>query len=636
MYAKKMLRNGVFTLAAILATASSAEANMRLNEIEGRLRAYLENHLDPDQFMVAVTLKEGGPAGAAGARQPQSEGQPSESLPGLPGFSADPSQLPRYRAYFDLDGRLLGTGMGSDPVTVHVLLNSSVSPEKVRELRRMIPIIGRLNTANGDDIRVSTGRIQRSPATESEPGRAGSAQQSVQHNWIDSIMRFRQEFTSLALGLIAAIGAVVLLHGLLSVLRERAKKPGAGGSAGATVSGPGSVVMAGGASGRAARLPGDEERVADGEGEDAENETRRPVAPGREAAVQALIHDMNQASADHPERIAKLLTEWIQRGEVGAKNAAHFVSNLTMKARESVLNHMLPSDLQYLDGIVITDFEPTNEANVLALAQARQDLLKITASSLRQKDAYTRFAFLNQIEDETLVDLLKGETAQTAAYVATLVPGHRMAQYIKSLTDQSQNEFVQALGRIDAMPESERLRTIDAFRAKWDRSQTIGISEKSKVNAVASVLAQIHNPTRQRELLESLASVAPAVGKGVRDQIVMFEDVPLLQDRFLKMLVLDEDPVIVARAFSDADLDLKSRVVTLLPRAAAEIFDYEQQNISRYSKEEIEFSKHRLVARMTQLVQGRVISLDDVRVARVAKGQGENVAPKLKLASGQN
>ncbi|MEQ1878496.1 MAG: FliG C-terminal domain-containing protein [Bdellovibrionia bacterium] len=567
-----------------IAFAGTAE----LNQVESRITSYLETYLNADEFMVIVTPK------SSSATPVKEKSQPKSNLPGMPGLASDGSV--DYRTYFDLDGRIHEGGSGS-AFTVHVVISKAIDKDRLRIFKKMIPLIARIDKTRGDEIRITSGTLDRS-----EP-------QNQTRNSIDSIVQHKRELSSLGLGLLAAIAFIIGLHGLFNYLTadKQNKKP--------KHEAVGEVKPDGAPAANS-------EGASKGSASDAGLPTAAPQALSRkhlyskDSAIFDLIKEIGQEAKNHPDRIARLLTEWIQRGESGIRSAAMLLHNFELKVQEGVLAKMVPSDLDYLQPHVDINFDPFAEQNVLVIFNARQSLMKITAQSLREGDVSHDLAFMAQLEDEVLLEILRNEPSDILALACTQVPAHRVATVAKTLSPEKQTAFFVSLCRLDKIDNSARKEIAARLKRKLESSHLLAFTQTAKINAVANLLNHIPSPTRQEAILEAIKEVSPEVNSGVRDRILLFDDVVHLPDRILKILLLEADPVVVSVAFRESAQNLKDRITFNLPKASAEIFTFEVSELRNHSYDEVEKAKFKMVDLLQKLAAAKVVDFNEIKLAR--------------------
>lgn len=585
-----------FAVAGVLAfsheslAASDAGAPARIEE---RLRSYLANYLQPSEFLIVVRAK---PV-AAPLKAPAKTGA---SLPGLPGFGDGESPGPR--SYYDAQGDLHSFGDEHDPVTVQVILDSAVNAQKVALFKRILPTLGGLDPSR-DQISVSTGQLER-PAPKEPP-------KEHDPNWVDSLMKYKEELTSLGMGLLGAICLLLVINGVMNTLAA-SRRPGAPASKEPPM--PKNETPKAGEPAKpvsAANPEGKPDRV----GRLGLGNLNRSQVFSRDSMLYQTIAEINKEAVENPERVARLLAGWVFEGKAGM--AATLLNNFDMQTAEGVIAKMVPADVDRIQPHLTAQTEPFSDENYDVVTKARQDLIALSAKIKRDGNRQD-FGFLVELDDEILCEVLKGETPQTLALISTQIPPHRLSKSFAALSEVQIESLFEELCRVNERGTGVRDETRERLQKKVKAASSLTLTDSSKSTTMLGLLAQLRSSGLQKNVLKRIEAIDPAVSDRIRESMFFFDDALGLSERHLRLLAVDVDVLVWTRALHGSPEDVQKRIRACLPKAAEEIFAFELRSNRSYSAVEIAEAQETVVESLHRLEQAGRIKAAEIRGARAA------------------
>lgn len=604
---KSLLRRilvSTVAFAGLLAVAPQALAAAEAGapgRIEERLRSYLSNYLQPSEYLIVVRAK---PPTPAPLKAPAKTGA---SLPGLPGFGGD-AAAPGPRSYYDAQGDLHSFGDDHEPVTVQVILDAAVNAQKVALFKRILPTLGGLDPSR-DSISVSTGQLER-PAPKEPP-------KEHDPNWVDSLMKYKEELTSLGLGLLGAVCLLLVINGMMNALTA-SRRPGAPSKD--IPQSKNETPKAGEPAKPAA--PGSPDARPDRVGRLGLGNLNRSQVFSRDSMLYQTIAEINKEAVDHPERLARLLAEWVFEGKAGM--AATLLNNFDMQTAEGVIAKMVPADVDRIQPHLTAPTEPFSDENYDVVTKARQDLIALSAK-IKRDAGRQDFGFLVELDDEVLFEVLKGETPQTLALISTQVPPHRLNKAFNSLSEVQIESLFEELCRVNERGTGVRDETRDRLQKKVKAAAGLTLTDASKSSTMLGLLSQLRGTTVQKKVLKRIEAIDPAVSDKIRESIFFFDDALALSERHLRLLAVDVDVLVLTRALHGSPEDVQSRVRAALPKAAEEIYAFELRSNRTYSTIEVAEAQDRVVEALHRLEQTGRIKASDIR--------GNRTVPKKPRAA---
>jgi len=603
---KSLIRFVKLTLLLILPLQAWALSSESLY-VERRVQDFLSTYLESHEFMVVVNEKE------SPAKAKEASAANSSSLPGAPGLTIDDQRKLFYQSYFDIDGQAKGKRV-RPPISLDVIVHRNVGQETRNLIRKTVPTIAGLSTEYGDTLQFKVGNLDSPARKRVDPST---------ENWLSTLFRNKDEFRSLFFSLILAAGALLLLNGILTMLKEREKSKQSAKDAKSPptmMAQPAASAPPAQQSAEAAKAGAKKEQVKIG----------NPL-PGREdlysrdSAFFQMAEEIRDQGDKHPERIAELVNRWLQTGEVGIRNSSTLLHNFSFKIVEKIMDKMVASDLDHLRDYVNMEFDFFSPQNTRVILEARQELMKIVASA-SNRHRVSGFEMLAKLETHVLVELFRGDPIRNLVVACAEIPSHRIGEVLASFPTKEQSMFFTELCAVQQIESAEILKIQKHIDDKLKSLNSLMFTEDQKVTSIVQLLRNIESEDQKLDILNSIRDQSSKIFNRVRATVNLFEDVVQLPSRALKVLITGEDPVIISQAFSRQPSDYKLKLRELLSKSAQEIFDFESH--SQPSPEEFSRATRRMVERFEGLLFDGVISQHDVR-----RGQTPGNVTQIKKAA---
>lgn len=604
-------------LLSFYAAAADNIVTYETTEIDSRLRTHLQIYLDPSQFLLVVSSK-------PDTTDVNKKTDPNESLPGLPGIGSKSGSTGAV-SFIDSEGRvIMGSSSERNPVIVKLVFDESVPASQVKLFRDIIPSLGQLNLKEGDQLKVSIGKLGRTAQNIEK-----------QDNIIESMVKYRRELLAIALGLLGSVALLLIINGLMAGF-AKSRTPAAKNDRDKMdprLNEPQQPPKSESAGDSSVRSPAHEAKKAEEAkalrfGRFGAGALNRAQLFSRDSLLYETTREVTEQAEKHPERIAHLLTHWIETGDHRHTACVTLLNNFDMKVTESILMKMVPSDIEQIHPHIGEQFDPFSEENAQVMIEARQDILKLTALD-RRDNQRDDFQFLNAVDEDFLSQLLKTEPVENLALVATQIPGHRFSAALLSRSESEIQLFFKIFCEMKHIEEDVWKLVSRKLKAEYEILKGSTLSNKSKSMAVISLVNKIKDGNLQKQIMNQINNVSPDISARVRDAVILFEDLVHMNDRAARIFLLEAQIVTVLRAYHGLDAVVLDRVGQLLPKSKGEIFSIERKNGMMYSDEEAQTAQAELVAHAFKLVESGVIKFDDIKSGN-KWGKPSPTIPKLK------
>ncbi len=565
-----------------VSTSTAAVGN---DLLEAKIRQQLERLFFAEQFFLDVSVDSGAPAD-------------EKPLPGL-----TVSQTPQSQT------------------SILLVLDVSISNERLKIAEEMV---GRQVAGEGQTgqvkVTVRKESIMKVPPKELAPLAPQSAQpappasntpevkeeEKKEMTIYDFIETKRDLATRVLVVLWSALASIVAIYALLSRVsrkdgpQQRPVEPGRDASTSGN----------GGASGGQANTPASRTALTKAE------------IYSKDSALHKLSLELVEEAGRAPDKIAGVITRWIESSEENVRFAGMFLKNCDMKTVEAVCRHLHPSDAAVVVSKDTGDFDPFSEENRKVLGLMRGEIAKLAANqSVKTKPE--PLLFLRQITDDQLKKILEGESHQLVAMVSTQIPVHRLARYFESIPTEDCKKILEMVVELNDVVEEDfaaiKAKLNDKFRGLSD----VLVDDDSKVLTARQLLSSVGLASKQLALAGDLLVSHPDTFKQIRKQIFLISDLAWLPARSAKIFYQSLDGETLAAAVGDSIFD-KQQLMNLMPEAIRESFLRAAQ-IEKSDADRIE-SWRRIQDVFESLMSSGLISPNEINVAKAKSDESLQLA----------
>ncbi|MFP3959178.1 MAG: flagellar motor switch protein FliG [Spirochaetaceae bacterium] len=147
-----------------------------------------------------------------------------------------------------------------------------------------------------------------------------------------------------------------------------------------------------------------------------------------------------------------------------------------------------------------------------------------------------RFAFLEELEPQQIVLLLKEESGPVVAAVLSTIRAATAARVLRLLPEDTRAEVVLRMARMDAVAPSVLERVEEVLKERIRQQGKLVSTTVDGQGVLASILRHM-DASAERGLLESLEEEDPDLARAVRDRLFTMESVLGIADRDLQPIL---------------------------------------------------------------------------------------------------
>ena len=292
-----------------------------------------------------------------------------------------------------------------------------------------------------------------------------------------------------------------------------------------------------------------------------------------------------------PEMVTAIAAElaFIQRSGVESQNVEtvrEFATLLSTKRPVSEDNGFLREVLQ----------------NALGSARGEEAMTQV-AGLLESRDPF------NAIRSASIDDIaktLEGESPQVAALVLSELPSKKSGQLLPLLDEKVRAGAIRGLTSGQGVSDSARLKVANVIRARLDEMAAkiaaaakagVSIAPTTKVDKRPQQLRKVAlllrglEITLRTSLLASLSEQDSATAKEVQKYMIVWEDLPRIEDRAMQQVLRTVDSRKLALALIGGDPITASKIRSNISQRASAMLDEETSLLGKPKPEDIESSR---------------------------------------------
>jgi flagellar motor switch protein FliG len=212
-------------------------------------------------------------------------------------------------------------------------------------------------------------------------------------------------------------------------------------------------------------------------------------------------------------------------------------------------------------------------------------------------------ASMQQIIDmdaRQLFNLLKQEQPQTIALILSYLSPEKSSQLLMLLKGELRDQVVERLATLAPTPVEVLERIVEVLNDKAGVKPTRALSQTGGLKNAADLLNSMDKNISQSMLLD-LEKRNPELSQAIRQKMFTFEDLALLDSNSLQKVMREVDMRDLAVALKTASPKLKSVLLSVISKRAAETVNEEISFLGPLKKRDIEASQLRIIDSVRQL-----------------------------------
>ncbi len=310
-------------------------------------------------------------------------------------------------------------------------------------------------------------------------------------------------------------------------------------------------------------------------------------------------------TVSEPETIAKLIEGLVNENEdEGLVKAVRAIFSTDPKIID-VLQPYLDDKVHdsILFGLTNIETIPVRE-KAEEVTEFKKKILAQKTSKGRGTDDNHLFEFLNQLTNQQLLHLIRGESDEMIAILLAQLPGDRSSFVLQKLDENKRIPIVLKMGKIANIPISIYKKVAAHFSHK---ALTVSDMKYVAADGVESILNTIDNlPIKEQQpFVNSIAEKDLNLAKKIRKFFVAFDDIPSVDDEVLQVALEESTTDEIIKALYKTKESIKDKVLSVRPDRESELIVSELSNDQEFTSMEIEGARKNILLLIRKVIKSR-------------------------------
>lgn len=215
---------------------------------------------------------------------------------------------------------------------------------------------------------------------------------------------------------------------------------------------------------------------------------------------------------------------------------------------------------------------------------------------------------LQKADPVQLSMLLENEHPQTVALVASHLKPDLAGRIIALLGDDLRADVCVRLARMEKISQPVRDRVIGLIADKLDSSVPDDTGEAGGVRQVAEILNQM-DQEMSRACLEQIETENPNMAVAIRNNMFVFEDLLIVNDREMRKIIQSVDKQVLVTALKGGSEDVKQHFFNNMSSRAGDMLKDDMETLGPIKKSDAEAAQLDVVTAVRELEEKGEIDL---------------------------
>jgi flagellar motor switch protein FliG len=198
------------------------------------------------------------------------------------------------------------------------------------------------------------------------------------------------------------------------------------------------------------------------------------------------------------------------------------------------------------------------------MAEAYRKMVGETVGMGSEGFPTTPFDFLSNLSKQDLKQLMDSESISNIALIAAHFESDQMADIIAILPEEKQKQIILEIARFDNLPKDAVLKAANELS---ERLKTLYDPNKLVVKGgeyIANYLSYVDS-SKEEKFLSYLEQQDPKVRDSLRQFYFSFDDIPLVQEKYLAEALQEFDTTSIAKSLINSKREVYDIILRSMP-----------------------------------------------------------------------
>jgi flagellar motor switch protein FliG len=263
-------------------------------------------------------------------------------------------------------------------------------------------------------------------------------------------------------------------------------------------------------------------------------------------------------------KVADLFNHWVEEDErKGLQKIVNILKATNPKLLPFLNSHLSKDNYNYVE--ISLDDTPTivPEEQLKQIEEFKKEINTLpSAPKTKERDI---FHFLNQLNEQQVMFLIKEESEELAAIVLAQLPPKRSMGIIRDFDSTKQSIILQKMSSINDLSVAVYKEIASYFSAKAMAMNDMKYVSLDGLKTITGLLDTL--PTgEQKKYIDELAGYDLDLARKIKERFITFEEIFEQEDIFLQRALEEVESVTIARALINADESIVEKLVNLRPK----------------------------------------------------------------------
>ena len=263
-------------------------------------------------------------------------------------------------------------------------------------------------------------------------------------------------------------------------------------------------------------------------------------------------------------KVSDLFNNWVEEDErKGLQKIVNILKATNPKLLPFLNSHLSKDNYNYVE--ISLDDTPTivPEEQLKQIEEFKKEINTLpSAPKTKERDI---FHFLNQLNEQQIMFLIKEESEELAAIVLAQLPPKRSMGIIRDFDSTKQSIILQKMSSINDLSVAVYKEIASYFSAKAMAMNDMKYVSLDGLKTITGLLDTL--PTgEQKKYIDELAGYDLDLARKIKERFITFEEIFEQEDVFLQRALEEVESVTIARALINADETIVEKLVNLRPK----------------------------------------------------------------------
>lgn len=263
-------------------------------------------------------------------------------------------------------------------------------------------------------------------------------------------------------------------------------------------------------------------------------------------------------------KVADLFNNWVEEDErKGLQKIVNILKATNPKLLPFLNSHLSKDNYNYVEISLDDTLAIVPEEQIKQIEEFKKEINTLQAAP-KTKDRDI-FHFLNQLNEQQIMFLIKEESEELAAIVLAQLPPKRSMSIIRDFDSTKQSIILQKMSNINDLSVAVYKEIASYFSSKAMAMNDMKYVSLDGLKTITGLLDTLPT-TEQKKYIDELAGYDLDLARKIKERFITFEEIQEQDDLFLQRALEEIESVVLAKALINADETTVEKLINLRPK----------------------------------------------------------------------